>query len=48
MNGVKVATFKTEPGSGSTRLQIDKLPAGIYILEYRRLNERQLITLVKQ
>lgn len=48
VNGVKVATFKTEPGTGSTRLRIDQLPAGVYILEYRRLKERQLITFVKQ
>lgn len=48
LNGIKLATYRTQPATGSTQLQIAHLPAGMYVVEYRRLNERLLLTLIKQ
>ncbi|HKZ67799.1 MAG TPA: T9SS type A sorting domain-containing protein, partial [Chitinophagaceae bacterium] len=48
MHGVKLGTWSTEPLSNKTTINIQKLTAGMYLAEYRRLNERTLIPFVKQ
>lgn len=48
INGVKLGTWQTQPFTSSTQINISTLPAGVYTLEYRLLNERILVRFVKQ
>lgn len=48
INGVKLGTWQTQPFTSNTQINISTLPAGVYTLEYRLLNERVLVRFVKQ
>ncbi len=49
MHGVKYGgTWQTQPGTASTTINISALPAGVYMIEFRRLDERTILRFVKQ
>jgi pectin methylesterase-like acyl-CoA thioesterase len=47
IRGNKVGTYYTKSASNSTVLNISNLPAGVYFVEYRLLNEKVLMRFVK-
>ena len=49
IHGVKYGTgWQTQPATTSTKINIGALPAGEYIIEFRRLDERTILRFVKQ
>jgi hypothetical protein len=47
-NGIKLKNYRTAPASNATTIDVRALPAGLYVIEFIRFNERTLLRFVKQ
>jgi hypothetical protein len=47
-NGIKLKNYRTAPASNATTIDVRALPAGLYVIEFTRFNERTLLRFVKQ
>jgi hypothetical protein len=48
LNGVKMASYYSQPRTTSTAINVQYLPTGVYLIEFRRLDVKQVFKFIKQ